>query len=273
MHLTENKIPVCLALLLLTAGILLSGCARSPWTGAIDGERRTAIEDAFLASIDDRSQCGPGSESELTATWQTPAQTRSFEAYCQLLEPSYLKLAISSPLGLPLLVIATDGHFYQLLDAVEKTSITGELSAWAEQHNIPSALVHSSWIDLITGRSAATPSQIAEIRMDERNRGVWLKIVKEENLKLTQEYILFEPETGRIAERMIIDDLGKIQGVISYERWQESSDCPHPVEISVTGLPYNASAELRFSNIEPVQLAPDGFTLAVPPSFQKVMRP
>lgn len=273
MRLTENKIPVCLALLLITAGILLSGCARSPWTGAIEGERRTAIEAAFLASIDDRSQCVAGLESELVVTWKTPTQTYSFAGYCQLLEPSYLKLAVSSPLGLPLLVIATNGQRYQFLDAVKKSSITGDIDSWAKQNNIPPALVHSSWVGWITGGAVATPSQIAEIRLDERNRGAWLKIDRSETDNITKEYILFDSESGKILERMIVDDLGKIHAIISYERWQQGNDCPRPVEILITGLPYNASAELLFTNIEPSNLAPDSFILAVPVAFESEMRP
>jgi len=273
MRWADSRISVCLLLIVVVVGTILNGCARHPWTETVEGERKAAIQAAFLDSISERSRCGPGSDSELALTWETPTRTYSFEAYCQLLEPTYLKLAVSSPLGLPLLVIATNGQSYQLLDAVRKTSTSGDLGSWAAQNNIDPTLVNRPWVIWLTGRSTATASDIAEIRLDERNRGAWLKIMREGEEGLADEYILFDAESGTITERMILDDLGRRRGLISYERWQQNSACPRPVEISITGLPYNISAGLLFDNIEPANLAPDSFILAVPASFKKEVRP
>lgn len=265
-----NTILGCTALALLAAGIFLNGCARRPWTEIIDGARKEAVETAFLASLSARDRCGPGSVSDLAVTWKSPVQSHFFAASCQLLEPAYLKLAVTSPLGLPLLVITTDSQTFQLLDAAQKKSVTGSLSSWAKQNNIPPALTNSPWVSWLAGRAAATPSQIADVRLDGRNRGAWLRIVRDEDGQRSEEFILFDSRTERITERIIMDGAGRKRAVISYDRWQQSGDCPRPAEISITGLPYNGSAELLFSNIEPASLAPDNFSLPVPASFQKI---
>ncbi len=258
------------ALTVLIVGILLSGCARRPWTEPLEGERREAVETAFRTALSAWDRCLPGSDSELAVSWKAPTQTYAFTAYCQLLEPSYLKLTVTSPLGLPLMIIATDAQTYQFLDASKKRSITGNLGSWAAHHNIPPALMNGPWISWLTGRAALTPSQIADIRLDERNRGAWLKITGNKREQLPEEFILFNSETDRITKRMLMDDVGRVRSVISYGRWQQLGDCPRPTEITITGLPYNASAELLFSDIEQTRLAPADFILAVPPSFQKM---
>jgi outer membrane biogenesis lipoprotein LolB len=266
----DNRIRACTALILLVATIFFTGCAQRPWTKTIEGEAKEAVEAAFLASVSAWSRCGPGSESKLAVTWRSPSQTYSFEAYCQLLEPSYLKLALTSPLGLPLMVVATNSQTYQVLDASKQTSITGNLSSWAAQNNIPSALIESPWISWLTGRTAVTPSQIAEVRLDQRHRGAWLKIIRDKEERLSKEFILYDSESDRVIRRIIMDDFGRVGGIISYDRWQQSGDCPRPAEIAITGLPYNASAKLLFFTIEQASLAPGDFNLAVPASFQKI---
>lgn len=266
-----NTLLACTALTLLVAGTFLNGCARRPWTEAVEGERKEAVMTAFLASVDARSRCSAGSESQLAVTWKSPAQTYAFEAFCQLLEPSYLKLALTGPLGLPLAVIATDSESYQFLDAAKKTSMTGNLGSWAAQNKIPPSLLDSPWISWLMGRAAATSSQVAEILLDGRDRGAWLKIVRGSGERRSEEFILFDSGTGRITERIIIDGSGRVRGVISYGGWLQHGDCPRPAEITISGLPYNASAELFFSEIEAAALAPENFNLPVPASFRKIM--
>lgn len=273
MRCSANNVSSHIALTLLCVGVLLTGCARAPWTDRIDGDQKRSVEQAFLDSAGSQSRCGPGWNSELGVTWNGPVKTYSVSADCQMLEPSYLKVVATTPLGFPLMVVSTDGTTYQRLDASQKLSITGSLRSWAVRNDIPPALVENSWFNWLMGRSTAAESQIAEVRLDGKARGAWLSISRAGNDGFIEEYILFDRVNARILERMIVDELDKVRTVIAYHRWQQAGDCRRPVEISISGLPYGASADLLFSNIQEAQLVPEHFNLTVPPSFQTIMMP
>lgn len=259
---------------LLLVGAFLSGCARSPspWTDSLEGAQRRSAEQSFIDSVRSQADCGPAWDSDLSVTWRGPVRTVSFTAYCQVLAPSYLKLIATDPLGLPLLAFATNGTTYQHVDTTKQTTVYGNLRSWAIGNDLPLQLV-KSWPKWLRGLSVVSLARIAEVRIDGQQRGVWLTISREGNEAVIEEYILFDQAEGKILERMIVDDLDEVRGVISYRQWQRTSQCLRPVEIWISGLPYGAGAELLFSDIRETRLAPENFKLTIPPSFQKILMP
>lgn len=274
MRCSPSRRPACIVAALLLVVFSLSGCARppSPWTESLDEDQRRLAEQRFIASASSRADCGPAWDADLSVTWSAPVRSVSFSAYCQVLAPSYLKIIASDPLGLPLLAVATNGTTYQQLDVTKKTSIYGSLRSWAVSNDLPLQLV-KNWPDWLQGMPTIAPSRITEVRLDGQQRGVWLSISREGNEAVTEEYILFDQAEARILERMIVDALGEVRGVISYRQWQRTNGCLRPVHISISGLPYGAAAELIFSDIRETELTPEDFKLTIPPSFQKILMP
>ncbi len=274
MRCSLNRRSAGIVISLLLAVFFLSSCARppSPWTGSLDEDQRRLAEQSFIDAARSWSDCGPAWDSELSVTWNGPVRTVSFTAYSQVLAPSYLKLVATDPLGLPLLALATNGTSYQHLDVTQKSYVYGSLRSWAVSNDLPLQLVQN-WPDWLRGRPTIAPSRIVEVRLDGQRRGVWLSISREGNEAVIEEYILFDQAEAKIVERMIVDGLGEVRGVISYRQWQGMNGCLRPVEIAISGLPYGARAELLFSDIRETDLAPEDFKLTAPQSFQKTFMP
>lgn len=259
-------------LLLFLAQFLLISCARPPWTSVIEGPPKKVLDQAFSDFISSQDRCLSSWDSELTIKWHSTLQTFSVNAYCQALKPSYLKFVVSNPLGQPLKIISVNDQTYQVIDASEKTSVAGNLRSWAKDNDIPTSLVERPWLAWLQGHASATTSQIIEMRLDGQNRGAWLSMAVPGSERIS-EYLLFDGESQKIVERVILDDLGKKIAVIEYRHWQLIDKCPFPEEITIGELPLGTQAWLGFTETRWRKLAPADFSLDIPPGFQTVVLP
>ena len=272
MRWATNKAGTTIIFLLVFAQLLLSSCARRPWTTVVEGPQQKEIDQAFANFISAQSHCLAGWDSDITIKWKSTLQTFSVNAYCQALEPSHLKLVVFNPLGQPIKIISINGETYLLIDALAKTSVTGNLHSWAIDNSIPDSLIERPWLEWLQGRSSASNDQIVEIRLDGQNRGAWLSVATDPNPRVS-EYLLFDPENLRILERIILDDRGKKLAVIEYQRWQQVDGCPFPEEIAIGELPLGAKAWLGYTDTRWVNLTPADFSLEIPPGFRTVVVP
>ena len=113
---------------------------------------------------------------------------------------------------------------YQLIDALAKTSVTGNLYSWAMDNDLPGSLIERPWLAWLQGRTSAANDRIVEIRLDGKDRGAWLSVMASPTARIS-EYLLFDPENLRILERIILDDRGKRLAIIEYPRWQQIDGC------------------------------------------------
>ncbi len=266
----KNKLPA--GIILLVPFLFLTNCARVPWTSLIEGDQKSAIEQTYLNSVEKTKRCSSSWDGEVTVSWDSAVQTYSFSAYCQVLEPSYIKLIVSNPLGQPLKLISTNGTDYQAIDAHKRSSVGGSLRAWAIRNEIPLTLTKMPWLDWLQGRANPDNNQILEIREDAQNRGVWLGVAETDMARI-QEHVLFDIDTSLIFQRLIVDEQNKPLATITYGEWQQFDGCRYPAQISFTGLPYGSSAELIFSDVKSVTLTRDSFNLKIPPGFTRKLLP
>lgn len=272
MHCKSNKLTAGTFFLLLVPLLLLTSCARSPMTTLIEGDPRNAIEQAYANAAEKSRRCESGRDAEMTVNWTSTTESFAFTGYCQTLEPSYLKLVVSNPLGQPLKLIATDGNSFQLIDAVQRSSLSGSLRSWVIRNKIPLTLSKRSWLAWLLGRPSAAEAEIIEVRNDAQNRGFWLSIGSADNFQV-QEHILFAVDRSVILERIIIDDQGSTAATIAYSDWQSNDTCPFPSEISVTGFAFGTAADVAFSDVRSAELTPDSFNLKIPQGFSRTLLP
>ncbi len=272
MHCGKTSLARAAALVLLLSFMVLNGCAKSPWTSVLEGEQRTGLEAAFADFIDSQNQCTPSWDAEVAIAWTSVVRNYSFDAYCRMLEPSYLRVVVSNPLGQPLKIIGINGTTYQAIDTVQRSTVTGSLRSWAVRHDLPLNLVHGRWLDWLGGRSSAATEQIGEIRLDSEHRGAWFNIYVADTETL-EEYILFDRENGKIVERILIDEHGQVFATLEYLEWQEVDGCLYPVTLVIGELPLGGRAELRFSDIRQSSFEAADFNIYSPRGFSRTWLP
>lgn len=272
MRWATNRADATIVLLLVLAQLLLNGCARRPWTTIVEGPQQTEINQAFATFTASQKHCLAGWDSDITLKWKSTLRTFSINAYCQALEPSHIKFVVFNPLGQPIKIISINGDTYQLIDALAKTSVTGNLYSWAMDNDLPGSLIERPWLAWLQGRTSAANDQIVEIRLDGKERGAWLSVMASPTSRIS-EYLLFDPENLRILERIILDDRGKRLAIIEYPRWQQIDGCLFPEEIAVGELPLGAQAWLGYTDTRWVNLTPADFSLEIPSGFRKVVVP
>jgi hypothetical protein len=272
MHCGRTSLARAAALVLLLSLLVLNGCAKSPWTSVLEGEQRTGLVAAFADFIDSQNQCTPSWDAQVTIAWTSAVRNYSFDAYCRMLEPSYLRVIVSNPLGQPLKIIGINSTTYQAIDTVQRSTVTGSLRSWAVRHDLPLNLVHGSWLDWLGGRSSAAAEQIGEIRLDSEHRGAWFNIHVADTETL-EEYILFNRENGKIVERILIDEHGQVFATLEYLEWQEVDGCLYPVTLVIGELPLGGRAELRFSDIRQSSFEPADFNIYSPRGFSRTWLP
>ncbi|MBT8329677.1 MAG: hypothetical protein HKP52_11170 [Desulfofustis sp.] len=223
----------------------------------------------FIASQD---VCGPSWDAESEIRWTSSVSNFSFNAYCRMLEPAYLKLIVSNPLGQPLRVIATNGKIYSDIDTVDRSVVTGGLRSWAMRHDLPLNLVNGTWLDWMGGRSSAPVGQIVEIRHDSKSRGAWLSMAGADSEAL-DEHLLFDWKNGRIIERILLDEGNRTFATLAYIEWQEIDQCLYPVAMSIDGLPLHGRVDLRFSDIRQSKFVPADFNIDIPRGFLRAWLP
>lgn len=272
MHFKTISLRAGTAVFLLLPLLLLASCARAPWTTVIEGDRKHIVEQAFNDFNLAQKRCQTSWDGEVDISWTSAVQNYSFSAYYRTLEPSYLKSIVSNPLGQPLKIITTDGTTYQVVDTVERSAETGSLNSWAAQHDLPLSLVKGPWLDWLGGRTSAAAGMIGEIRLDSQQRGAWLSIIGADSVQI-EEHILFDWESGKIVERIVLDERNQQLATLKYLAWQEIDRCLYPVNLAIGGLPLGAGVELRFSDIRQGGFGPRDFKVDYPQGFSRSWLP
>ena len=272
MHFKTISLQAGTAVFLFLPLVLLASCARVPWTTIIEGDGKNVVEEAFNDFNIAQKRCQMSWDGEVDISWTSAVQNYSFSAYCRVLEPSYLKFIVSNPLGQPVKILTTDGTTYQAIDTVERSTETGSLSSWAARHDFPISLAKGSWLDWLGGRTSVPAEMIGEIRQDSQQRGAWLSIIGADNIH-TEEQILFDWESGKIIQRVVLDERNQQLATLEYLAWQEIDRCLYPVTLAIGGLPLGAGVELRFSDIRQGDFSPRDFNVDHPQGFNRTWLP
>ncbi len=255
----------------------LSACARHPWHESLSEEQSGRMTE-LVQTMQNRDQICPSTlDAEVIIAWQSPVEKRSINAYLQILQPNFLKLIVSNPLGQPLYGMAIRDNSYQVLDTGKKEHTMGNINSFALRYKLPGALFHNEqWGAWLTGRMRAGNLNISDVRTDREGRGIWLTIREEKDGILTNSHLLIEPDKQELLLRILEDSDGKTIASISYQREpkQQNSPCRQVEHIWITDLPYKTDIQITFLDIlldQPLQK--DDFTLPAPRGYMTRLLP
>lgn len=267
----KKFVPGCsgpLALLCLVLA-LSAGCARQPWTRPVDDNQAKAVRTLVEEKRTADAACSSTLDAEVTVSMKTLMDTKSLSGFLQLKFPSSVKFVTTNPLGQAILVLVSDGKSFRSVNTLENQFVSGGLHALAIRNDLPPELVTGQWGLWLTGR-IETPEDgvIAEVLQDAAARGIWVKIVDPRDEEKGADYILINPEKGRVLARLLTDADGNSIARIDYSDWQGEQKCQQPATFLITSVSKGAEISLHLSGIlTDKELTEKNFSLRPPPGY------
>jgi outer membrane biogenesis lipoprotein LolB len=234
---------------LLIALFFFSGCAGKPWTGALPEEEYARVAEE-LEDIHRRDTVCPTSfTGDLALFYRTPLQSHAVKGYLQFSMPNAYRFVVTNPLGQPLLMIAGNQSSYQAINTFEKKYLAGSVRSYAIRRGIPLYLTEGQWGDWLTGRYSGSSGEIAELRQDRADRGVWVSFTGDAEKNNPIQRLLFDRQRGLILTRILEDGRGNSLAEISYSDWLSQDGCHQPQHIAISGLDFGVEISLQLDNL------------------------
>ncbi len=267
-----NRIPVGRWLLLFFI-LGLSGCASPPWGEIVDEQKSGQTAQLYERLVEQSKTWSSGFDGELTAQFHSQLENIAYSGFFQMLAPSYLKFVINNPLGQPVVAIASNGRIFQILNTTDRILKTVTLRSFSLRNGIPQSFMRGHWFAWLTGRPLQEGNKIRSVREDPEGKGVWLEIGDSTGSGAPLEYVLLDPSTPRITERIIVENDGSLQATIAYGNWQPLSTGEQPMHIAVSGLSFGASATFVFTDLRATEMKPRDFNLPFPQGYSRQFLP
>jgi outer membrane lipoprotein-sorting protein len=261
---------LCLVLLFLG-----DGCARKPWSEQADDNQALAVRRIVDEKQITDDLCPSTLDAEVSVSWKTTMETKSFSGFLQLKLPSYVKFVTTNPLGQTIAALVSDGESYNSINTINKQFLSGSLSTLAIQNDIPQELLTGRWGSWLSGRLAIPPSmEIADMRQDTAARGIWIFLADPKNPRSGKEYILIDPTSKRLIIRQLMDKEDNLIARIEYNDWQQGKGCGQPTLFHISGLSMGSEITLRLADIITDKvLTEKDFILKPPPGYFIELRP
>lgn len=269
----DNPLPFLPSVAALLWVLVLTGCARPPWTEPVDEQRHQHLVAVYEQQREQGRRCGDGFDGDMVLHWETSLESVSLAGYYQIQRPSSLRLTVANPLGQPLLAVASNGVDYQVLHVPRRTFYSGSLRSYALRHQLPLPMLVGPWFDRLTGRPIGGGVRIEAVSDDRSGRGVWFTLVTDKEPSFPVEHLLMEPDGGGVVERIVVGEDGEMHARVTYADWQPIGPCLQPLQVTVAGLSFWADARITFSDVQPASLQPSDFKLRPPAGYLRQLSP
>lgn len=257
-------------LLFLFAAFVLAGCASSPWTNPLKGTEADSIARQIDALTARDALCGKTIEGDLVLFYQSPLGKKALDGFFQFSMPSAYKFVVTNPFGQPVLVIAGDKEYFQVINTLKKQFLTEKLSSFGLRNDIPSSLLKSDWSSLLTGRFQLSSRSITDIRNDRDARGVWLTF--QNNNQAGVSHLLLDREKEIFLVYILEGGNGKKIAEITYGKRLPADTCHQPLEINIAGLDYGTEIHITLDNVI-LNEEKKTFQLHPPPGYTRQYMP
>jgi outer membrane biogenesis lipoprotein LolB len=248
----------------LAAALLLGGCAaKLPQTEQLDGKKLRQAEtrlNAFLAQ-----SCVEAVDSDVQIGWRAYGQEETYSAELQAAAPSSLRLALTDPLGRPLLLLASDGRVFTLADNRKSAAWTGSTDLKFVRRFIPEFIPASDLFSWLSGRVSKEKMRAAAARTDAAGTVWWHGGVAGDVA-----HIIAMDKENRLSRHLAVDR--KTNEMLFEARYsgylKTGKDCAWPGRIDLSGKVLEADYTLSFTggtSFDPV--SPARFQLRLPPHF------
>ncbi len=202
-----------------------------------------------------RDACPAGFDALATLTWKSPLKRKSIAGFLQVLSPSHMKLGALNPLGQPLVVLATDGRSFQMIDTLKREFFLGYLAVLARRLYFSPALLLGGWGDRLYG-IPPTLTETSKILAADSPREFWIMTPLRDGELKAKEYALLSTESLQVRIRIITDNDERIIARIEYDDRQRQGICAQPTKLRITGLVRGAEINIALRDI----LAENAFT-------------
>lgn len=238
-----------LRFLLLLLPLLFSACAQKPWNtslGEKEYEKGMQLAEEMAVS---NAQCSKGFQADLILEYTNPLQQRRISGFLQYSPKTHYKFVASNPLGQPIIIIAGNQKYYQVINTLEKKFVAGGMTSFALRYRLPIHFLKGRWDDWITGRNTIPTEYITDISSDRELRGIWITFEDNKGARNIS-HLLIDPEQKIILERVLETRQKKPLATIRYGNYVQNQNCMQPQHIDISGLEYGTEIDLQLSTTE-----------------------
>ena len=252
--------------------VLLSGCARPPWTTQGLREEPAGLEQLINNLQTRERSCPQGLTAQAIFNWQAPASSIKLDGSLQLLIPDAFKAVALSPLGQPLFIITANDTTFQAIDIPAAQVLQGNVQNLLSHYNIDfNQAPLATWL---SGRFSTKSVKTQRLGWDKAGRGYWLKIKETGNSAEIISHVLIDLKSQDILIRQAINHNGQRAATIIYNDRDEIQACRPPQNIEIKDLPYGARLTITLNQIhQDDKLQPADFTMQIPSSFTRTQLP
>lgn len=258
---------------LLVAGffLVLTGCAaKGPVMPALGGDEEQRVRQEAAALLLPAEACGKCLDVEAQVVVQSLWQSGTLNGYLLARAPGAFKFVGLSPLGQPLLVLATDGTSFRFVSVAAATVYEGTTAGAAFRRHAPVGMNPQDAVFWLVGR-LPRDSRIGAVEPDEAG-GYWLTLA---NGAEGSHRVLFDPAQGVARRAVLLDPAGQPRFEVRYDDYQPvaamggGEGCRLPGTVTINSSQQRgAEMTVRFSNwLLGVACSDTDFTVPVPPGF------
>jgi hypothetical protein len=260
---------------MMLAGLcyVLSGCAaqRAPLAVLAAGEERQ-VREAAAALLMPADGCGNCLDVEVRVVVQSLWQSGTLEGYLLARAPGALKFVGLSPLGQPLLMLATNGTDFRFVSVAAATVYDGTTAAAAFRKHAPAGLDPQSAFYWLIGR-ISRDSRIVGVERAENEAGYWLTLAGTQ--PGVRHRVLFDPAQRVVSRAVLLDEKEQPLLDVRYGAYEPvaalggQAGCRLPGTVVINSRQQNgAELSVRFSNWLLGTTCNDAdFVVPVPPGF------
>ena len=267
----SNKILQSSFLLLLSL-VLFSGCAGRPWKTALEGDSFDASLQLVTALSKEQKKCSQSFDGDLSLFYTSPFDKEAINGYLKFSLPSAYKFVVTNPFGQPMFMVAGNKSSFQIINTRETKYLAGSLQSFFLRNHIPLTFLGENWGEWLTGRNTMINAEIIAIREDKKARGLWITVTSTKRKKTTTDHLLLDTENSVYLERLLENSKGKIVAKITYNNWSTGTTCPQPLEITLSGLDYGVTIDLKLSDVHFSNIK-EKYSLPIPRGYIRQFMP
>ncbi len=252
---------LCAAVLLL-----LGGCsAKMPQQSAqLDGEPLRQAEKRLRSFLN--QSCVEAVDSDVQLTWKAYARQETYPAQLEAQAPASLRLALTDPLGRPLLLLGSDGKTFTLADNRKAEGWRGSVEQKTIRRFLPAFIPMDDLFFWLSGRVRGDRMQAAAARLDAEGTLWWHGGSAGGGVV----HILALDEANHLSRHLVVDR--KNDEILFEARYSEyrptGKDCSWPGSIVLSGKALEAEYKLDFGAIAShAPIDRQRFEVTLPPHF------
>ncbi len=254
------------ALRLCAVALLLGGCsAKLPQQSAqLDGEPLRQAEKRLRGFLN--QSCVQAVDSDIQLNWKAFARQETYPAELQAQAPASLRLALTDPLGRPLLLLGSDGKTFTLADNRKAQGWRGSVELRFIRRFLPAFIPTDDLFLWLSGRVRGERMQAAAARLDAEGTLWWHGGAGDGKTV----HILALDEKNHLSRHLVVDRASdEILFEARYSEYRATDkDCSWPGSIILSGKALEAEYRLDFGEIAGFSpIDSKRFEVTLPPHF------